>query len=215
MSETAGSATATSDGIGRRLRSAGIGALFGLVLLVPRLLRVRRSPRTWLALRILLATAGVALVILPLSFGNSLLPAIAGLAIFLAAVLLPSAKPDTGVSDKAKQLGALVVVSGGEYQHATAHAVATQLFIGAEMIWALDSRLRAILAIPTDEIASVTAGELRGQWILRIRWLERTADFHYHGVFAQHFASVAESTIHRVMQPILHAHPQKRAAAGA
>ena len=83
------------------------------------------------------------------------------------------------------------------------------------MIWALDSRLSAILAIPTDEIASVTAGELRGQWILRVRWLERTADFHYQGVFAQHFASVAESAIHKVMQPILRARPQKRAAAGA
>jgi len=212
VSDTAGTEEVVTEGIGRRLRNFAIGSFFALVLVIPRLLRVRRSPRAWLAFRVLLATAGAALVILPLSFGNNLFPAIAGLAMFLAAILLPSAEPDTSVADKAKELGALVVVVGGEYQPAAGGAVAARLFVGAEMIWALDSRLRVILAIPTDEINAVTAAESRGQWILRVRWRERTADFHYRGVFAEHFAGVAESTLRGVMRPALRVLPQRRAA---
>jgi hypothetical protein len=212
MSETSSSAAATTEGIGERLRSFAIGLLFALVLIIPRLLRLRHSPRTWLAFRILLAAAGAALVILPLSLGNNLFPAIAGLVIFLTSILLPSAKPDTSVSDKAKELGALVVISGGEYQPAGASAVAARLFVGADMIWVLNARLRAILAIPTDEISSAVAAESRGEWVLRVRWLERTADFRYRGVFAEHFARVAESTIRSVLRPALPVLAQKRAA---
>ena len=211
MSETTDSAAAT-HGISTRLRNLAAASLFALVLLVPRLLRLRHNAQAWLAFRVLLATAGAALVILPLSLGNNLFPAIIGLAMFLAAILLPSTKPDTSVSDKAKELGALVVVNGGEYQHATAHAVATRLFVGAEMIWALDARLLPIVVIPTDEISLVNAVKSHGPWMVRVSWQGRTAEFHYHGVFAEHFARVAESTISSVMRPALPVLPQRRAA---
>ena len=118
MSTTSTPATTqeVSAGAAARLRDAAIGSIFALVLVLPKLLNLRRDRRTWVAFRILLAFAGAALVILPLSLWNSWTAGIAGLAMFLAAILLPGAKPDTTLSDTAAQLGALIVVNGGEYQ---------------------------------------------------------------------------------------------------
>src|SRR5262249_40898783 len=116
MSTTPAPASAQEESIGARFRNAGLAALFALVLLVPKILHIRRDRRTWAAFRVLLATAGAGLVILPLSLWNSWTAGVAGVLLFLTAILLPSEKPDTTVSDTAARLGALVVVNGGEYQ---------------------------------------------------------------------------------------------------
>jgi hypothetical protein len=202
------------------------------VLLVPKLLNIRRDRHSWLAFRILLAFAGASLVILPLSLWNSCTAAIAGLAMFLAAILLPAAKPDTSLADTAAQLGALVIVNGGTYQRENAGlesgqlesaqsaswqsqnvpGEAVQLFVCPDRIWALDSHLHPLLVIPISQIASATAAESAGDWILRVRWAQHTADFHYCGIFAEHLARVAESTLRSIIHPALPVLPQKRAA---
>jgi hypothetical protein len=244
MSTTSTPIASPQETIAARLRNFALGALFALVLLVPKLLNIRRDPRSWLAFRVLLALTGASLVILPLSLWNSWHAAIAGLAMFLAAILLPAAKPDTTLADTAAQLGALVVVNGGVYQaekgqmergqaargqlalknvpvrkpqlgnaqRENAPASAVQLFVCPERVWALDSDLHPLLVIPTAQISSATAAESAGGWILRIRWPEHTADFHYHGVFAEHLARVAESTLRSIIHPALPVLPQKRAA---
>jgi hypothetical protein len=237
MSTTPTSVASSQETTAARLRNFGLGALFALVLLLPKLLNLRRDPRSWLAFRILLALAGASLVILPLSLWNSWTAGIAGLAMFLAAILLPAAKPDTTLADTAARLGALVIVNGGIYQpengqsqdgqlenrqHATAQlenaqaGIAppspVQLFVCPDRIWALDSHLHPLLVIPTAQISSAIASESAGDWILRVRWAERTADFHYRGIFAEHLARVAESTLRAVIQPALPIIPQKRAA---
>src|SRR6266852_5319595 len=90
MNTTATSAASQTETVGIRFRNFAIGALFAVVLLVPKLLRLRRDQRTWTAFRILLGVSGAALVILPLSLWNSWLAAIAGLALFLVVILLPA-----------------------------------------------------------------------------------------------------------------------------
>lgn len=212
METTASPAASQEESIAIRLRNLAIGALFALVLLVPKLLRVRRNERSWMLFRILVGVSGAALVILPLSLWNSWLAAIAGLAMFLASILLPPAKPETRVDDKAREIGALVVVNGGEYQSANAPAVPVQLFAGMDNIWALDSRLRPLLVIPAPEISSARAEEVGGRWVVRIRCLDRLAEFSYRGIFAEHLARVAESTIRSVMRPTLPVLPRSRAA---
>jgi hypothetical protein len=242
MSTTSTPIASPQETITARLRNFGVGALFALVLLVPKLLNIRRDPRSWLAFRVLLALTGASLVILPLSLWNSWHAAIAGLAMFLAAVLLPAAKPDTTLADTAAQLGALVIVNGGVYraekgqaergqlengrlenvrvrkaqlgnaQLENAPASAVQLFVCPERVWALDSHLHPLLVIPTAQISSATATESAGHWTLRIRWSEHAADFHYHGIFAEHLARVAESTLRSVIHPALPVLPRKRAA---
>jgi hypothetical protein len=87
-----------------------------------------------------------------------------------------------------------------------------QLFVCAERIWALDAQLHPLLVIPTSQISSAIASELGDDWIVRIRWAEHTADFHYRGIFAEHLARVAESTLRGVIQQPLPILPQKRAA---
>src|ERR1700730_3857868 len=115
MNSTATSADSQTENIGARLQRFAVATLFALVLLVPKVLNLRRDERSWTAFRVLLGIAGAALVILPLAFWNSWLASIAGLAMFLTAALLPPATLAGTVYDKARELGALVVVNGGKY----------------------------------------------------------------------------------------------------
>jgi hypothetical protein len=196
-----------------RLRIAATGVAFAVVLLVPKLLRLRRDERSWLAFRILLGFTGAALVILPLAIWNSWLAAIAGLAMFLAAVLMQPTPPEISVDDKARELGTLVVVNGGNYQPtAAAPASPVQLFVGAETIWALNSQLRPAAVLPVAQISSITLQETPNAWLLRIHAADRTTDFLYTGIFAEHFARVAETTLRGVIPTPLPVVPLRRAA---
>ena len=202
-----------TERLSARLRNAATGFAFAVVLLVPKLLRLRRDPRSWLAFRILLGFAGAALVILPLAIWNSWLAGIAGLAMFLAAVLMRPTPPETSVDDKARELGALVVVNGGTYQlSATAPASPVQLFVGAETIWALNSQLRPATVLPVAQISSLTLHETPNAWLLRVRAADRTTDFLFTGIFAEHFARVAETTLRGVIPTPLPVVPLRRAA---
>ena len=213
MSTTTAPASAQEESIGTRFRNAGMGALFALVLIIPKILHIRRDRRTWMAFRVLLAMAGAGLVILPLSLWNSWTAGVAGVILFLAAILLPAEKPDTTVADTAARLGALVVVNGGEYQPEDDRPIKTQLFVGPERIWALDAGMQPLLVIATGQMISALAAESGGDWVLRLRWAESSADFRYHGVFSEHLARVAESTLRGVIHPALPVlPPQKRAA---
>jgi hypothetical protein len=212
MSTAPATAASQHEGTGARLRNLMIGALFALVLLIPRLLHVRRNAQSWMAFRVFLGFAGAALVILPLSLWNSWLAAIAGLGMFLAAILLPPAKPRNLADDKARELGALVIVNGGKYQPGNAAPAPVQLFVGAEQIWALDSHFQPLIVIPAAEITSANALQKKDRWILQVRWSDNAAEFFYQGVFAEHFARVAQSTLGSVMHSPLPILPKSRAA---
>jgi hypothetical protein len=212
MSTAPATAASQHEGTGARLRNLMIGALFALVLLIPRLLHVRRNAQSWMAFRVFLGFAGAALVILPLSLWNSWLAAIAGLGMFLAAILLPPAKSRNLADDKARELGALVIVNGGKYQPGNAAPAPVQLFVGAEQIWALDSHFQPLIVIPAAEITSANALQKKDRWILQVRWSDNAAEFFYQGVFAEHFARVAQSTLGSVMHSPLPILPKSRAA---
>jgi hypothetical protein len=212
MDSTANPTASRAENFVARLQKLAIGALFAGVLLVPKILNLRRDERSWTAFRILLGIAGAALVILPLAFWNSWMAAIAGLALFLTAALLPPANPIYTADDKARELGALVVVNGGSYQPATGPAVSVQLFVGAETIWALDSSFQSVLSIPVSEISAVHVEEADDRWLVRVRRVDRLEELSYRGIFAEHFARVAESTIRGVMHSSLPILPRARAA---
>jgi len=197
---------------GTTLRHVLIGALFTVVLLVPRILHVRRNTKSWMLIRILLGIAGAALVISPVGLSNGYFVSLAGLTMFVLAILLPSAKPGLSADDKARELGALVVVNGGRFKLPDGPSFAAQLFVGTEHVWVLDLRFQSVLEIPVGEITSARAEESQGRWFLRVDWANKTAAFAYRGVFAEHLALVAESTIHSVMRPALPVLPQRRAA---
>jgi hypothetical protein len=212
MSTAPATAASQHEGTGARLRNLMIGALFAAVLLIPRLLQVRRNAQSWMAFRVFLGFAGAMLVILPLSLWNSWLAAIAGLGMFLAAVLLPPAKVHSVADDKARELGALVIVNGGKYQPGNTAPAPVQLFVGAEQIWALDSQFQSLVVIPAAEITSANALQKKDRWILQVRWSDNAAEFLYQGVFAEHFARVAQSTLGSVIHSPLPILPKSRAA---
>ena len=212
MSATPNPAISQPESIGKRLRHFAVGTLFALVLLIPKILHARRNPHSWMLFRVFLGVAGAALVILPLGFGTSFVPAIVGLAMFIGAILLPPAKTDINADDKARELDAFVVVNGGRFKLGEASSFAARLFVGAEHISVLDSHFHSFLKISVGEITSAQAEESLGRWFLRVNWGNRAAVFAYRGVFAEHLARVAESTIRGVMRPALPVLPQRRAA---
>jgi hypothetical protein len=196
-------ATTAPEPLGARLRRAATAALFAVILLIPKLLHVRRDPRAWLAFRVVLGLLGAALVVVPLGLWNSWLAAVCGLALFLTAALLGPAAPVTSLDDKARELGALVVVNGGEYIPAQGFHSAGHLFVGAENLWALDSAFAVLTVIPVAQISSVAVLASPSGSVLHIEWPDHAAEFGYHGFFAEHLARVAESTIRSVMRPSL------------
>jgi hypothetical protein len=195
-----------------KFRSLFVAAAFACVLMVPKILRLRSSPRSWTAFRLILSLLGAALVVLPLGSWNSYLLPVFGLGMFIAAILLPPAKTDTTLDDRARALGALVVVNGGRYQPGNASPTAASLFVGSEHIWALDPHLQPLVVVPIAEITSASAVEEEGAWHLRIRWADRAAEFNYSGVFGEHLARVAESTLRSVIHPALPVLRERRAA---
>jgi hypothetical protein len=194
------------------IRNSFIGALFAVVLLVPSILHVRRNTKSWVLFRILLGIVGAALVLLPVGVSNGYVVSLIGLAIFVLAILLPAAKPGTSADDKARELGALVVVNGGRFKLGDGPSFAVRLFVGTEHVWVLDSRFQTLLEIPVGEITSARSEESQNSWLLLVDWANNNAAFAYRGVFAEHLARVAESTIHSVMRPALPVLPQRRAA---
>jgi hypothetical protein len=212
MDSTANPAASQTANALARLQKMLIGALFAGVLLVPKILNLRRDERSWTAFRVLLGIAGAGLVILPLAFWNSWLAAIAGLAMFLTAALLPPALSIVTADDKAREFGALVVVNGGKTRMANGVAVPVRLLIGVENIWALDSHLQTRLIIPVAEVTSIYSEEVDNGWVVRLRRPNNVDEFAYRGVFAEHFAKVTENSIRSVMQPGLPVLPRARAA---
>ena len=212
MDSTANPAASQTANALARLQKMLIGALFAGVLLVPKILNLRRDERSWTAFRVLLGFAGAALVILPLAFWNSWLAGIAGLALFLTAALLPPAIANVTADDKARELGALVVVNGGKIRMSNGVAVPVRLLVGTENIWALDSHLQTRLVIPLAEVSSVYSEVSESGWVVRLRRPNNVEEFAFRGVFAEHFAKVAENSILAVMRPGLPVQPKARAA---
>jgi len=211
MSTATTTETALTDGLGAKLRKTLIGAGFAVILLIPKVLRLRRDERSWVIFRLVLGVVGAALVILPIGFFGSYFLAVAGLVMFIVAILLPPPKATSGIDDKARELGALMVVDGGTFQSGS-FAVPVQLFVGSQKLWALEADFHPLLVIPVPELIFARAEELDGRWILRLRWADRSVIFSYSGVFAENLARAAESTVQSVMHPSVPVLPQRRAA---
>jgi hypothetical protein len=211
MSTATTTETALTNGLGTKLRKTVMGAGFAVVLLVPKVLSLRRDERSWVIFRMVLGVFGAALVVLPIGFFGSYFLAVVGLAAFIVAILLPPPKATSGTDDKARELGALVVVDGGTFQSGS-FAVPVQLFVGPQNLWALEADFHPLLVIPVTELIAAQAEEMDGRWILRLRWTDRSAIFSYSGVFGEQLARVAENTVQNVMRPSVPVLPRRRAA---
>jgi len=203
---------APSQESGGGLRHAVVGTLAALSRLVPNVLHLRRNPKSWVLFRFLLGISGAALVVFPLGLANNYYYPVAGLVMFVAAILLPPAMPTVSLEERARELGALVVVDGGRLVSVGSPSTAVHLFVGTEWIHALDGRFQPVLAVPVNELQSVLAEEHAGHWILRVSLTDRVVQFAYRGMFGEHRAHTAETALRSVMASALPEIPKRRAA---
>jgi hypothetical protein len=211
MSTATTTETALAEGLSAKLRKVVIDAGFAVVLLIPKVLSLRRDERSWVIFRMVLGVFGAALVVLPIGFFGSYFLAIAGLVAFIVAILLPPPKATSITDDKARELGALTVIDGGTFQSGT-FAVPVQLFVGSQKLWALEADFHPLLVIPVAELISAQAEAVEGCWMLRLRWVDRSAIFSYSGVFGEQQARVAENSVQSMMRSAVPVSPRRRAA---
>jgi hypothetical protein len=191
-----------------RFRDSVADSLFFVSRTFPKVLTLRSSPSAWTGFRILLGIAGAALVVLPLSLWNAWAFAPVGLALFLLAVLLPPLRRDRGSAQAIEQLGAYMVLDGGNFcagadsikESSDDDPCAVNFYLTPTRVWALDSQLRPLAVIPANEISLATAFPSQSDWILRVRWQENSAEFIFDGLFAERRARLAEAGLRHLIQ---------------
>jgi hypothetical protein len=178
-----------------RLRRGGLWLIFALVLMIPKVNRLRRRRRTWNFIRILVAIAGTAMLVFALARGHAFVLIAAGALMLLLGLLLNAERPEISIDARAKQLGALITVDGGRFIDAAGNRLRTKLFVGPDRLWALDSALHVLLEIPLTQVRTLVVEPSGTNWSFRLDGQQMKAEFIYEGSFAQHLAGVAETTV--------------------
>lgn len=181
-----------------RLGRGILWVIFALVLLIPKVNRLRRRRILWNLVRVAVAFVGGVLLIFGAEgrHGAALLPI--GVLLLLIAALLNSERPEVSVDARARELGALIAVDGGFYVGSPGkqqRARRARLFVGPDRLWVLDAALQVLVEIPLQQIRTICVAPAGSDWSLRVDWNEMTAEFLYKGSFAEHLACVADATV--------------------
>jgi len=192
---------------GQLAKQAGLFVLFGTILLIPRIRRLRRRVWAWTCVRLAVALCGGWLV-WRYAQGGSGAAALAGGLFLLAFSLLARAKPVVkSVDALAHELTALIVLNGGIFRQSpdSTPIRQVQILVHPERIIVMGPRERLLLEIPLAKVRNLAAQPVAkgaeeggGPWKVEISWLADapcTTTFHNDGVFAEHLARVAESTL--------------------
>src|ERR1700758_1956716 len=113
-----------------RLGRCGLWLIFALILMIPKVNRLRRRKRAWNFIRILIAFAGTAILVFGLARGPGFALIFVGALLLLAGLLLSAERPEISIDARAKQLGALITVDGGHYIDAAGNRLRSTLFVG-------------------------------------------------------------------------------------
>jgi hypothetical protein len=187
-----------------RFRDSAADSLFQLAQAFPKLLALRSTPGAWTAFRVALGFVGAGLVVLPLSLWNAWAFAPVGLVFFLLAVLLPPIRRDRGAAKAVQQLGAYLVLDGGRLacgplSPENGEPCSVNLYLTQTRVWALDPDLRPVVVIPAEEINVATAIPAQNDWLLRVSWQDRSAEFSFSGLFAERRARLAEQGLRHLV----------------
>ncbi len=192
---------------GQIAKQAGLFMLFGTILIIPRLRRLRRRVGAWACVRLGVAACGTWLGWRYTHAGAGV-ASLAGSLLLFAFSLLVRAKPAVkSVDALAQELKALIVLNGGIFRQSpdSTPIQQAQIFVHPEKIIVLGPGERRLLEIPLAKVRNlavypVTAGTGEGvePWEVEIIWVADapcTTTFHYDGAFAEHLAQVTESTL--------------------
>jgi hypothetical protein len=178
-----------------RLRRGALWLVFALVLLIPKVNRLRRRRTAWNIIRVLVALAGAAMLVIGAVHGYAVMPLIAGAILLLFALLVRAARSEVSVDARASELGALIAVDGGRYVDAAGRRHHAKLFVGPDQLWVLDTALHVLEEIPLSQVRMLVVEPSGENWRFRVHCEKSTAEFIYEGNFAQHLAGVADATI--------------------
>ena len=177
------------------MRRGALWVTFALVLIIPKVNRLRRRRKLWNFVRILMAFAGV----IVLAFGavrpHSFMLLALGALMLLLAILLTPERPAFSIDARARELGALIAVDGGYYNDGAGSRHRAKLFIGAERLWVIDASLQVLVEIPLQQVRTVSVEPAGMDWSFRVDCEQATAEFIYEGGFAEHLARVADATV--------------------
>jgi len=190
-----------------KAKQAGLFVLFGTLLFIPRIRRLRRRVVAWTCVRLAVALGGGWMVWRFVHAGGGVATLACG-GLFLALSLLVRAKPEVKSLDVlAREMNALIVLNGGMFRQSPdlPPVQKTQIFVHPDQIIVLGPRERRLLEIPLRKVQALAAhpvanGAREGQesWEVEVKWLGDqmwATTFHYDGAFAEHLARVAESVL--------------------
>jgi hypothetical protein len=174
MKDDAISPLRTSAG---RLRRGLLWLIFGLILLIPKVNRLRRRRRLWNFVRIVIALAAAAILVLGMARGRWYALLAAGALMLLFALVVRPERREFSIDARARELGVLIVVDGGSYIDGSGKRHRAKLFLGPDRLSALDASLEMLLQIPLQRIRSLSVRPTGTDCSLRVEWAETTAEF--------------------------------------
>jgi hypothetical protein len=196
-----------SQTFGQRAKKAGLFILFGTILIIPRVRRLRRRVWVWGCVRLASAACGCWLLWRYAHVRAAAATLIVGVLLLAFGLLIRAEPVSKSVDALAHELGALIVLNGGTFRRSPGsmpipHA---QIFVHPERLTIQGPGEHRLLEIPVAKLQAVNAhpvatGSGNGpmHWEVEINWQAdppRTTTFRYDGPFAEHLAQVTESTL--------------------
>jgi hypothetical protein len=178
-----------------RLRRGALWVIFALVLIIPKANRLRRHRRGWNFGRLITGLAGIAVLARGAASGHHLALLVTGAVLLLLALALAPKRADFSIDERARQLGALIVVDGGRYVDGAGKLRPAKLFIGPDRLWVLNPALQVLLELPLIQIRALTVEPADAVWRFRLDCNHAATEFLYEGSFAEHLARVADETL--------------------
>ena len=195
-------------GIFETAKRMTMGALFFLILLIPRFRRLRRRVWAWALVRVIAVLSGGGLIWDYAQAHTGVGFLLGGLVLVAFGALVRAKPQEKTVEEKARELGALVVLNGGTFLPATGVAHPdSQIYVFPERLLVLDGREAAVGEIPLARLqryaAHPASSDAVGEgtpWELTIEGESASARFRYEGFFAEHLARVAETTLRNLLR---------------
>jgi len=181
--------------------------IFALVLLIPKLNRLRRRRGLWNLIRVITSLAAMAVLAIGLDRGLGAAPVVLAAVLLLFALLASPERQGISIDARRRELGALVVVDGGLYAEGAGNQHRVKLFIAADRLLVLDRDLHVLLELPYGRIRTQSVEWSGAGWSFGLECEDKKREFIYEGVFAEHLARVAAAMVRSQLQrelPVLH-----------
>ncbi|MGH9325989.1 MAG: hypothetical protein ACRD2B_04780 [Terriglobia bacterium] len=197
----------TASAFRQALKRVAIGFVFAVILMIPRLGRLRRNARIWTVIRVILGIVGVWLIVGFARGEAGSAPLVAGIILAAFAILFSAHPEKKSVDALSRNLNALVVLNGGCFVEDGRPALPAQLFLTPDRLLALGENDARLAVIPLAGLRSAsihpspTASEKQNKppiWEFEVTWDSdgmHSARFLYEGAFAEHLARVAEKSL--------------------